>query len=125
MARGVDDIDFEVFKMNGGVFGKDRDAALFFLVVGVHHPFGDLLVVAEDVGLLEKAIEQGGFAMVDVGDDGNIANFFWLVHILLLVKKLISEAVAKLAASEKSMILASLARTGFAGSCGGGSDILG
>ena len=34
------------------------------------------------------------------------------------------EVVAKLAASEKSMILAPLARTGYAGSCGGGEDIL-
>ena len=40
----------------------------------VHHALGHLLVVAEDVGLLQHAVDQRGLAVVDVGDDGDVAD---------------------------------------------------
>ena len=83
MAGGVDNIDFKVFKEYTGMFCEDCDPALFFLVVAVHYSFRDLFVVAKDIGLFKQAVEQGGFSMVDVGDDGDIANFFWLKHMNL------------------------------------------
>ena len=39
----------------------------------VHRAFDHALVVAERAGLLQQPVDQGGFAMVDVGDDGDIA----------------------------------------------------
>ncbi len=83
VARGVDNINFVIFKENTSMFGKDGDPALFFLVVAVHDPFRNFFIVAEDVGLFEEAVEHGGFAMVDVGDDGDIANFFWREDVWL------------------------------------------
>jgi hypothetical protein len=42
--------------------------------------FGDALVVAEGAGLLEQLVDQRGLAVVDVGDDGDVAQHggvFW------------------------------------------------
>ena len=40
---------------------------------GVHDAVGDLLIVAESAGLLEHLVHKRRFAVVDVGDDGNVA----------------------------------------------------
>ena len=56
------------------MLGPDGDAALALQVVAVHHPLFDALVVAEDVGLTEDRVDQGGLAVIDVGDDGHIAD---------------------------------------------------
>jgi hypothetical protein len=63
------------FHSTRGAFGQDGNAALTLLVVGVHGAFGHLLVLANRAGLLEKLVNQGRLAMVDMGDDGDIANF--------------------------------------------------
>ena len=65
--------------MDGGVLGQNGDAALAFEVVGVHDAFGDVLVGAEDAGLVEHGVDQRGLAVVDVGDNGDIANI--LAHV--------------------------------------------
>ncbi len=74
VARGVDDVDLGVVVADRDVLGEDRDAALALLVVGVEHALGDLLVVSEYVGRLEEPVDQRGLAVVDVGDDGDVAN---------------------------------------------------
>ena len=56
------------------VLGEDGDAALALLVVGVEHALGDLLVLAEHVGGLQQPVDQRGLAVVDVGDDGDVAD---------------------------------------------------
>ena len=53
--------------------------ALALQVVGVHDTLGHLLVLAERAGLAEKAVDQRGLAVVDMGDDRDIANFHWFV----------------------------------------------
>ena len=73
VAGGVDDIDAGVFPHQGGDLRKDRDAALFFEVVGVHDALGDFFVRAELARLAEKNVNEGCFPMVDVCDDGNVA----------------------------------------------------
>jgi hypothetical protein len=45
----------------------------FSMVVAVHHALGDLLV-AEGAGLAQQLVDQGGLAVVDVGDDGDVAD---------------------------------------------------
>ena len=59
--------------MNGGVLGQDGDAALALEVGVVHRPLGDPLVGAEDAALVEQRVDQRGLAVVDVGDDGDVA----------------------------------------------------
>ena len=77
VAGGVDDIDPGVLPDQRGRLGQDGDAALALEVVGIHRALGNALVVAKRAGLLQQPVDQGGFAMVDVGDDGDIAQ----VHI--------------------------------------------
>ena len=78
VARGIDNVDLGVAVADGGVFGEDRDAALTFEVVRVHDAVDDLLIFAVHAALLEHFVDEGGLAVVDVGDDGYIAKFFIL-----------------------------------------------
>src|SRR6266567_528259 len=74
VARGVDDVDLVAAVVDRQVFGKDGDPPLLFQVVGVHDPLGDGLVFPEYPGMAQHGVHQGGLAMVDVGDYGDIAN---------------------------------------------------
>ena len=58
---------------HAGAFGQNGDPPLPLLVVGVHGALDRGLIGSEDAGLGEELVNQGGFAMVDVGDDGDIA----------------------------------------------------
>ncbi len=60
--------------MDGGVLGQDGDAAFTFQVVGVHDAIDQFLVGAKDAALAEHGVHQRGFAVVNVGNDGNVAN---------------------------------------------------
>src|SRR5690606_16141282 len=73
VAGGVDDVDARVLPHQRGDLGKDGDAALAFDVVGIHGAFFNALVFTEGTGLLEEDVDHGGLAMVNVGDDGDIA----------------------------------------------------
>ena len=73
VAGSVDDVDFAAVVVDGGVLGQDGDAALALELVRVHDALGDLLIGAEGAGLAEHGVDQGGLAVVDVGDDGDIA----------------------------------------------------
>ena len=56
------------------VLGQDRDPPLPLQRVGVHDPLLHLLVGPEGPGLPEHLIHQGGLAVIDVGDDGQVTN---------------------------------------------------
>ena len=72
-------------RCDGGVLGEDGDAALAFEVVGIHDALDDLLVLAEGVRLAQQAVHEGGLAVVNVGDDGDVTEIgSFLEHILLL-----------------------------------------
>jgi hypothetical protein len=74
VAGRVDDVDLGVVEKQRGVFGEDGDATLALEVVGVHDALDDGFVGAEDAGLLEHGVDEGGFAVVDMGDDSDVAN---------------------------------------------------
>ena len=74
VAGGVDDIDGVVAVEYPRVLGQDGDAALALEVVRVQHALGHFLVGPEHVGLAQHAVDQGGLAVVDVGDDGHVAD---------------------------------------------------
>ena len=73
VAWGVDHVDRDSRPHHGGVLGEDRDPLLPFEVTRVHHPFGNLFMVAERAGLAEHRVDEGGLAVVDVGDDRHVA----------------------------------------------------
>ena len=59
--------------VDGRVLGQNRDAALALELVRVHDPLGHALVGPEDAALMQQGVHQRGLAVVDVGDDGDVA----------------------------------------------------
>ena len=81
VARRVDDVDVRVAVADRAVLGEDRDPALALEVVGVHHAFGDVLVLRERAGLDQQLVDERRLAVVDVGDDRDVAQHpGWLGH---------------------------------------------
>ena len=86
VARSVHDVDFVVFVPHGGVLGQDGDATLPFQISRVHDPLHSGLVLPVNTALLQHFVHQGGLAVVDMGDNGDIANFLLGCHIRMLLK---------------------------------------
>ena len=86
MARGVDEVQgigLAVFRLiievDGPGFDGDAPLALQVHIVQelvLHLPLG------HGVAQLQQAVRQGGFAVVNVSDDGKIADVGLIVHIL-------------------------------------------
>ena len=81
MARSVDDVDLHGAVADGGVLREDRDPLLAFQLPGIEDPLGDILVRAERPGLPEQRIDEGRLAVIDVGDDGDVADVGALRHL--------------------------------------------
>ena len=73
VAGRVDDIDAGILPQDRGRLGQDGDAALALEIVGIHRAFDHALVLAERARLLQQPVDQGGLAVVDVRDDGDVA----------------------------------------------------
>ncbi len=73
MARGVDDVDLDAPIGDGHVFGHDGDAFFPLQVHAVHDPLHHRFIFPKDAALPEHGIDQGGLAVVHVGDDGQVA----------------------------------------------------
>ena len=80
VARRVDDVDQVLLPLHRAVLGADGDAALALEVVAVHHTLVDVGALAEHVGGAEDAVDQRRLAVIDVGDDGQVADLFSGVH---------------------------------------------
>ena len=74
MAGGIDDVDADVVPDDGGDFGEDGDAAFFFEIVAVERALGQRLMGREGAGLAQQLVDKRGFAMVNMGDDGDVAD---------------------------------------------------
>jgi hypothetical protein len=70
----VDDVDARAAVLDGAVLGEDRDATLALDVIRIHDPLAHALMSRERAGLIEQAVDQGRLAVVDVRDDGDVAN---------------------------------------------------
>ena len=88
VAGGVDDVDFHVLVVDGGVFCKDGDAALALEVARVHDAGHGLLVLAIDASLFEKTVHKRGFSVVNVRDDRHVAKIVSYHCILRRVQKI-------------------------------------
>ena len=73
VARRVHDVDAASRVLDRGGLRQDRDAALALQVVAVERPLGDHGTCVGR-GLLQQPIHERGLAMVDVGDDGDVAD---------------------------------------------------
>ncbi len=74
VARRIHDVDLGAVPLHRGVLGKDGDAPLLFERIRVHHALFHVLVGAKRPGLPEHLVHQRGLAVVDVCDDGDVAN---------------------------------------------------
>ena len=79
MARRIDEVEYIVFAIIGLIVQPDRpgfdgDAALPFQLHGVKDLILHLPLV-NGVAFLQQPVGQGGFAMVDVGHNGEVADF--------------------------------------------------
>ena len=81
VAGRVDDIDPGVVPDQRGRLGEDGDAALALEVVGIQRALGDALVLAKRARLLQQPVNQGGFAVVDVGDNGDVAEILCVQRV--------------------------------------------
>ena len=76
VARGVDDVDLVVLIDDRDVFREDRDASLALQVVIVQNEFAALFgVVAQDMPRQNHLVHEGRLAVIDVGDDRDVAQF--------------------------------------------------
>lgn len=76
VAGGVDEVDAHALEIDGGLLGEDRDPPLALDILAVHHPLRDRLVLAEGAGLAQQSIQQGRLAVINVGDDRQVAEIF-------------------------------------------------
>src|SRR4030095_11061253 len=65
--------DEDVVIVNGRVLRENGNAALTLKFVAVHRALGDAFVGAERSTLMKHRVHERGLAVVDVGDDGNVA----------------------------------------------------
>ena len=73
MARSIDNIDLDTLVGAGAVLGQNGNAALTLDIAAVHDTLGDNLVITECTALMQHCVHQGGFAVVNVSDNGNVA----------------------------------------------------
>ena len=73
VARGIDDVDFDALVMYRSVFCQNGDAAFTLDVARVHDALFHHLIFTECACLLEHLVDQRGLAVVNVCDDGNVA----------------------------------------------------
>jgi len=80
VAGGVNDVELDPVVVDRSVFGEDRDPALAFEVHRVHHSVGDVLALAKGARLPEHGVDQRRLAVVDVGDDCDVAEVLSAGH---------------------------------------------
>ena len=73
VARGVDHVDLGVLIADGSILGQNGNAAFPLQITGVHDAVHRLLIFTVGAALLEHLVHERGFAVVDVGDDGNVS----------------------------------------------------
>ena len=74
MARGINNVDFNALPINRTVFRRNGNAALALKIHTVHHPVSGGLILAKTATLPKHMVNQGGFTVVNVGDNGDVAN---------------------------------------------------
>jgi len=73
---GIHNIDAVVIPFDRSIFGENGNAALFFLVVGIHKTLSIGVFAIKSPRLAQKFINQSRFTVVNVGDDCNVTQVF-------------------------------------------------
>ena len=70
----VDDVDARARVVDRSILRENRDAALALERERVHHTLCHLLVLTEQAALGAGSVHERGLPVVDVGDDGDVAD---------------------------------------------------
>ncbi len=73
VAGRIDDVEPDVAILDRGVLGQNGDPLLPLEIHRVHDAISDILVDPERPGLTQHRIDQRRFAVVDMGDDGQVS----------------------------------------------------
>ena len=73
MPGGIHNVDLNAIEFCRRILGQNGDAALPLDISGIHDPFVYNLVVPEDAALFEHLVYQRRLAMVNMGDNGDVA----------------------------------------------------
>ena len=73
MAGGVHNVDLGIAVTDGSVLGQNGNAALALQGIAVHNAILGLLILSVRTALLEHFIHKGGLSVVNVRDNGNVA----------------------------------------------------
>ena len=71
VAGRVDDVDQQILVMNGRVLRENRDAALTLEIDVVERALGHALVRAKRPALVQQSVDERGFSVIHVRDDGD------------------------------------------------------
>ena len=74
VAGGVDDVELDAAVADRRVLGEDRDPLLALEIHRVEHSLGHRLARPERAGLPQQRVDQRRLAVVDVGDDRDVAD---------------------------------------------------
>ncbi len=90
VARGVDDVDRRFGAVGATVLDcrvlrEDGDALLAFEIHRVHDAGFDVSVLSEGAGLPEHGVDESGLAMINVGNDCDVAKVFADGHVVVLL----------------------------------------
>ncbi len=70
----VHDVDAGALPIDRGAFRQNGNAALALQIVGIERPLLHVLIVAHGARLPQQLVHQRGLPMVDMGDDGDVAD---------------------------------------------------
>jgi hypothetical protein len=76
VTRGIYNVYVVTVPVNSGVFGQNGNTTLFLLIVGVHDSLNIPTTGVQRAGEVQQFINQSSLAMVNVGDNGDVADFF-------------------------------------------------
>ena len=74
VAGRIQNVDVRALPIDSAVLCQNGDAAFTLDGVVVHHGIDHFFVIGKCAGLTQQLIDHGGFTMVNVGDDGDIAD---------------------------------------------------
>ena len=86
VAGRIDDVELHVAVADRGVLRENRDAALALERIGVEDARRDLLALAKDAALLEHGVDQRRLAVIDVCNDGDVADIGACLHETVTAK---------------------------------------
>ena len=76
MTGSIDDVDLGAFVIDRNIFGQNSDPPLSFQHIAVQE--GGLthfiLVISKDMRLLDESVDESGFAVINVSNNGDISD---------------------------------------------------